>query len=130
LHPNIRGDTTFVHRKNSAEDVSGERAIDALIQGLRRADFIEEMGRIKLKTMAELMDVETRFADREDAYQNKKTRSPEDDRSNRYNNQRRRSRNYDNYGPHSQVAAGYKENNYQSDDHRNNRYHNDNRVSQ
>jgi hypothetical protein len=33
-----------------------------------------------------------------------------------YNNQRRRSRNYDNYGSHSQVAAGYKDNTYQGDD--------------
>jgi hypothetical protein len=85
------------------------------------------MGRIKPKTVAELMDVANRFADGEDAYQNKRTRSPEDDRSNRYNNQRRQSRNYDNYGSHSQVAAGYKENNYQSDDCQNSGYHNDNR---
>jgi hypothetical protein len=94
--------------KNSAKDVSDERAIDAFMQGLRRADFVEEMDRIKPKTMAELMDVAIRFTDREDAYQNKRTRSLEDDRLNRYNNQRRRSRNYDNYGSHSQVAAGYK----------------------
>jgi hypothetical protein len=46
------------------------------------------MGLIKLKTVAELMDVENRFVDGEDAYQNKRTRSPKDDRSNRYNNQR------------------------------------------
>jgi hypothetical protein len=37
---------------------------------------------------------------------------------NRYNGQRRRSRNYDNYGSQSQVAAGYKDNNYQGDDQR------------
>jgi hypothetical protein len=73
------------------------------------------------------MDVANRFPDGEDAYQNKRTRSPEDDRSNRYSNQRRRSRNYDNYGSHSQVAAGYKENNYQRDDRRNSRYCNDSR---
>jgi hypothetical protein len=73
------------------------------------------------------MDVANRFPDGEDAYQNKRTRSPEDDRSNRYSNQRRRFRNYDNYGSHSQVAAGYKENNYQSDDRRNSRYRNDSR---
>jgi hypothetical protein len=60
------------------------------MQGLRRADFIEEMSRIKPKTVAELMDMENRFADGEDACHNKRTRSPKDDRSNRYNNQRRR----------------------------------------
>jgi hypothetical protein len=65
------------------------------------------------------MDVVNRFADGEDAYQNKRTRSPEDDRSNRYNNQRRQSRNYDNYGSHSQIATSYKDNNYQSNDRRN-----------
>jgi hypothetical protein len=30
--------------KNSAKDVSDERATDAFTQGLRRADFVEEMG--------------------------------------------------------------------------------------
>jgi hypothetical protein len=44
------------------------------------------MGQIKPKIVAELMDVANKFADGEDAYQNKTTRSPEDDRSNRYNN--------------------------------------------
>jgi hypothetical protein len=70
------------------------------------------MGRIKPKTVSELMGVANRFADREDACNNKRTRSPEDDRRNRYGSQRRRSRNYDNHGYHSQVAMGYKDNNY------------------
>jgi hypothetical protein len=64
------------------------------------------------------MDVANRFADGEDACNNKHTRSPEDDRGNRYRGQRRRSRNYDNYGSHSQVAAGYKDNSYQGNDHK------------
>jgi hypothetical protein len=85
------------------------------------------MGRTKPKTVVELMDVANRFAHGEDAYQNKRTRSPEDDRSNRYSNHRRRSCNYDNYGSHSQVAAGYKENNYQSDYRQNSGYRNDSR---
>jgi hypothetical protein len=59
------------------------------------------------------MDIANRFADGEDACNNKRTRSPEDDRGNRYGGQRRRSRNYDNYGSYSQVAAGYKDNSYQ-----------------
>jgi hypothetical protein len=41
---------------------------------------------------------------------------------NRYNSQRRRSRNYDNNGSHSQVAAGYKDNNYQGDGRTNSGY--------
>jgi hypothetical protein len=67
------------------------------------------MGRIKHKIVAELMDIANRFMNGKDAYHNKRTQSPEDDRGNRYSNQRQRSRNYDNYGSHSQVAAGYKE---------------------
>jgi hypothetical protein len=98
--------------KNSAVDISDKRAIDAFIVGLWRANLVKEMVRIKLKKVAELMNVANRFADGEDACHNKRTRSPEDNRSNRYSNQMRRSRNYDNYGSHGQVAAGYKENNY------------------
>jgi hypothetical protein len=63
------------------------------------------MGRIKPKTQSELMVIANKFADGEDAYHNKRTRSPKDDRGNMYGNQRRISRNYDNYGSHSQVAV-------------------------
>jgi hypothetical protein len=38
--------------KNSVVKVSDERAIDAFIIGLRRGDLVEEMGRIKPKTMS------------------------------------------------------------------------------
>jgi hypothetical protein len=61
--------------KNSAVKVSDERAIDAFVIGLRRRDLVEEMGRIKPKTVSELMDVANRFADGEDACNNKRTRS-------------------------------------------------------
>jgi hypothetical protein len=70
--------------KNSAVKVSDKRAIDTSIAGLRRGDLVEEMGRIKLKTVSDLMDVANRFTDGEDACNNKRTRSPEDDRRNRY----------------------------------------------
>jgi hypothetical protein len=105
--------------KNSALKVSDERAIDAFIVGLQRGDLVKEMGRIKPKTVSDLMDVANRFADGEDACNNKRTCSPEDNRGNRYGGQRRRSRNYDNYGSHNQVAAGYKDNSYQSNDRKN-----------
>jgi hypothetical protein len=108
--------------KNSAVEVSDERAIDAFIIGLRRRDLVEEMGRIKPKTVSDLMDVANRFADGEDACNNKRTRSPDDDRRNRYGSQRRRSRNYDNYDSHSQVATGYKDNSYQGIDRRSSGY--------
>jgi hypothetical protein len=108
--------------KNSTVKVSNERAIDAFTLRLRRGDLVEEIGRIKPKIVSELMDMANRFTDGEDACNNKRTRSPEDDRGNRYSRQRRRSRNYDNYGSHSQIAAGYKDNNYQGDDRRNSGY--------
>jgi hypothetical protein len=67
--------------KNSAEDVSDERAIDAFSAGLRRADLVEEIGRMRPATVAELMEEANRFADGEDAYNNKRGRSPEVDRA-------------------------------------------------
>jgi hypothetical protein len=108
--------------KNLAVKVSDARVIDAFIIGLRRGDLVEEMGRIKPKTVSDLMNVANRFADGEDACNNKRTRSSEDDRRNRYGDQRRRSRNYDNYGSHSQVAAGYKDSSYQSNDRKSSGY--------
>jgi hypothetical protein len=108
--------------KNSAVEVLDERAINAFTIGLRRGDPVKEMGRIKPKTVSDLMNLANRFADGKDACNNKQTRSPEDDRGNRYSGQRRRSQNYDNYGSHSQVAVGYKDNNYQGDNRRNSGY--------
>jgi hypothetical protein len=104
--------------KYSAVEVSDKRAIDAFIIGLRQRDLVEEMGRIKPKIVSDLMDVANRFTDGEDAYNNKRTRSLEDDKRNRYGSQRRRSRNYDNYGSHSQVPAGYEDSSYQGSDRR------------
>jgi hypothetical protein len=108
--------------KNSAVKVLDEKAIDAFIVGLRRGDLVEEMGRIKPKIVSDLMDVAKRFVDGEDACNNKCTRLSEDDRGNRYGGQMRRSRNYDNYGSHSQVSAGYKDNSYQGNDRRSSGY--------
>jgi hypothetical protein len=67
--------------KKFAEDVSDERAIDAFSAGLRRADLVEEIGRTRPTTVAELMEEANRFADREDAYNNKRGRLPEVDRT-------------------------------------------------
>jgi hypothetical protein len=123
-----RGETlrAYIQRcsiiKNSAVKVSDERAIDAFIVGLRQGDLVEEMDRIKPKTVSNLMDIANKFADGEDVCNNKQTRSPEDDRGNKYGGQRRRSRNYDNYGSHSQVAAGYNDNSYQGNDRKSSRY--------
>jgi hypothetical protein len=81
------------------------------------------MGRLKPKTVSDLMDIANRFTVGEDACNNKRIRSPEDDRGNRYGGQRRRSHNYDNYGSHNQVAAGYKDNSYQGNEHQSSGYH-------
>jgi hypothetical protein len=88
--------------KNSAEDVSDKRAVDAFSAGLRRSDLMEELGRTRPKTVSELIEIASRFADGEDAYNNKRAHSPEVDRASR---QRRRSHNEDGYVRHKQVAA-------------------------
>jgi hypothetical protein len=91
--------------KNSAEDVSDKRAIDAFSAGLHRLDLVEEVGRTKPRTVSKLMEVANRFADGEDAYNNKRGRSPEVDRASR---QRRRYHNGDSHARQNQIAAGYK----------------------
>jgi hypothetical protein len=54
---------------------------------------------------------------------------PEDGRSYHYNNQKRRPRNYEGYCSHSQVAAGYRDNNNnnQGEKRRSSGYRNDSR---
>jgi hypothetical protein len=96
--------TLECNKKNSAEDVSDERAIDAFLSGLRCSDLVEEIGRTRTRTVSELMEVANRFADGEDAYNIKRGRSPEVDRASR---QRQRYRNGDNHARRNQVAAGY-----------------------
>jgi hypothetical protein len=59
--------------KNSAFEVSDKTAIDAITLGLQRGDLVEEMGRIKPKTVSDLMDIANRFANGEDACNNKRT---------------------------------------------------------
>jgi hypothetical protein len=43
--------------KNSTEDVSDERAVDAFLAGLRRSDLMEDLGRIKPRTVLELSNI-------------------------------------------------------------------------
>jgi hypothetical protein len=88
--------------KNSAEDVSDERAVDAFSAGLRCLDLVEELGRARPKTVSELIEIARRFTDGEDAYNNKRARSPEVDKASR---ERRQSRNEDSRTRHNQVAA-------------------------
>jgi hypothetical protein len=69
---------------------------------------MEELGRTKPRTVLELMEVANRFADGEDAYNNKRGRSPEVDRASK---QRRRYRNEDNHARQNQIAVGYERRN-------------------
>jgi hypothetical protein len=98
--------------KNSTEDVSNEREIDAFSAGLRRSDLMEELGRTRPKIVSELMEIASRFADGEDAYNNKRTHSPEVDRASR---QRRRPRHEDSRTRRNQVVAGYESRNEKGD---------------
>jgi hypothetical protein len=90
--------------KNSTEDVSDERAIDAFSTGLHHLDLVEEVGRTKPRTVSELMEVANRFTDGEDVYNNKRGRSPEVDRASK---QRQRYRNREGHAKRNQIAAGY-----------------------
>jgi hypothetical protein len=105
-----RGETlgSYIQRwsiiKNYIEDISDERVVDAFLAGLHCLDLVEELGRTKPKTVSELVDIASRFADGEDAYNNKRAHSPEGDRASR---KRRRSRNEDGRIRRNQVAAGY-----------------------
>jgi hypothetical protein len=94
--------------KNSAEDISDERATYAFSSGLRRTDLVEKIGRARPKTVSELIETVNRFTDGEDAYNNKRGCSPEVDKTSR---QMRRYRNDDNHGRRNQIAAGYDERN-------------------
>jgi hypothetical protein len=67
--------------KNSAEDISDERAVDAFLASLRHSDLVEELGRTRPKMVSELIEIPSR--------------------------QRRRSRNEDGHIRRNQVAVGY-----------------------
>jgi hypothetical protein len=76
---------TYIQRwniiKNSAQNISDERAIDVFVVGIRRKDLVEDLGRTNPKTIAALMKIANRWADGEDVVHNKRHRSPEDDRN-------------------------------------------------
>jgi hypothetical protein len=110
--------------KNSAKNVSDERAIDAFSNGLRRKDFIEEFGWANPKTIAQLMDISNRWADGEDAFHNKQARSPEEDRYRRSHDRRRR---FNEYAGQSQVEAGFAHNDNRKDEYRSGEYRGNNR---
>jgi hypothetical protein len=115
--------TVEYNNKNPAENIFDERAIDAFAFGLCHSDHVEELGRIRPRTVSELMKVANRFADGEDAYHNKRARSPEHDRTSIHSNQRHRYRNEESHIPRNQVAAGYKRNDEEGSEHKSSEYH-------
>jgi hypothetical protein len=90
--------------KNSAEDISDERAVDAFSAGLCCSDLVEELARTKPQKVSELIEIASRFPDGKDAYNNKRACSPEGDGASM---QRHRSRNEDGRTRRNRVAAGY-----------------------
>src|ERR1041385_8975571 len=56
--------------KNSAEDISDESAIDALRRGLKRIVFKEQLGQMKVRTLARLLEQANSWADGEDFVRN------------------------------------------------------------
>ncbi|KAK1652692.1 hypothetical protein QYE76_070497 [Lolium multiflorum] len=116
--------------KNSAEDISDERAIDAFVAGIRRGDFIEDLGRTNPKTISALMEIANKWADGEDAIYNKRHRSPEEDRGRNYQNRRRFSRQFYNNDAPGHISAGFRGNpggNSRDDYQRSNEHQGDNR---
>ena len=94
--------------KNSAENISDERAIDAFVAGIRRGDFVEDLGRTNPRTVSALMEIANRWADGEDAVHNKRHRSPEEDRSRNFQNRRRFPRQFSSYDAPDQISAGFR----------------------
>ena len=56
--------------KNSAEDISDESAIDAFRRGLQHIDFKEQLGQMKVRTLARLLEKANNWADGEDSVRN------------------------------------------------------------
>jgi hypothetical protein len=112
--------------RNTSENISPERAIDAFRDGLIRRDFKEELGRCKAKTIDHLISLANEWADGEDSIANPRSRrrSPDhnvdpkdqlDSGSRRVQQIGRRGR-YGDLDTTDMVAAGYINNNH--DDNR------------
>ena len=96
--------------KNATEGLSEERAIDAFKDGIRRRELKEELGRVKPKSISDLMDIANRWADGEDAVNPVRARTPEEDEaeaSRRRDRRRKRKDRYDEHDNTEFVAAGF-----------------------
>src|SRR3954462_62304 len=116
--------------KNSAVDISYESTIDAFRRGLQRIEFKEQLGQMKVRTLARLLELANNWADGEDSVRNETeihTARPEHDYDYHIGDRgadRRRKRPrrsfYDDRGP-DMVAAGFQ-------DDRTGRYRDDSRT--
>jgi hypothetical protein len=78
----------------STENVSSERAIDAFREGLYRRDFREALGRAKLTSVDQLMNMANEWADGEDSIKgDRQRRSPDVEDANRGVRRRNRKDN-------------------------------------
>ena len=107
--------------KNSAEDISDESAIDAFRRGLHRIDFKEQLGQLKVRTLAQLLEHANNWADGEDSIRNEAdTPTTRGDRGHDYYSgdrgfdllrKRLRQNFYDDRGP-DMLAAGFPSDRY------------------
>ena len=93
--------------KNSTENISEDRAIDAFNGGVRRIELREELGRSKPKTIEHLMEIANRWADGEDSIHRAQSDEEDDYDRRRERRSKRRSRVYDDRDGPDMVVAGY-----------------------
>jgi hypothetical protein len=109
----------LISLRNTAENISPERTIDAFRDGLIRRDFKEDLGRCKPKTIDHLMSLTNEWADGEDSITDPRSRrrsaEHDVDAKDQFhpNSQKkgRRSR-YDDADTTNMIAAGYVNNNH------------------
>lgn len=65
--------------RNSAEEIPDESAIDAFRRGLLRINIKEELGRLKPKTVSELLEHANRWVDGEDSILNEQCQQTHED---------------------------------------------------
>jgi hypothetical protein len=106
--------------RNTSENISPERAIDAFRDGLIRRDFREELGRCKPKTIDHLMSLANEWANGEDSITVPRSRRRSADRDvdpkNQIHSSSRKKGRQNRYKDADMVAAGYI-NNDQNDNH-------------
>src|SRR5215216_9680 len=105
--------------KNSAENISEDRTIDAFNGGVRRRELRKELGHSKPKTIDHLMEIANRWADGEDSVKNCAYSDDDDDLGRRRDRPgKHRNHGYKNREEVDMVAASYADkrgdNNYSS----------------